>query len=46
MCPDLAEDVDSFEDGDGCPDLDNDQDGVPDERDKCPSEPEDFDGNS
>ena len=36
-CPDAAEDRDGFQDGDGCPDLDNDQDGVPDDRDKCPT---------
>ncbi|MEJ2722806.1 MAG: OmpA family protein, partial [bacterium] len=29
---------------DGCPDLDNDQDGIPDKNDACPNEPEDFDG--
>ena len=27
-CPDHAEDVDQFEDSDGCPDPDNDQDGL------------------
>jgi OOP family OmpA-OmpF porin len=30
------EDVDSFEDDNGCPDPDNDADGVPDVSDKCP----------
>lgn len=35
-CKDEPEDPDSFEDEDGCPDPDNDQDGVPDERDACP----------
>ncbi|HXV14357.1 MAG TPA: OmpA family protein, partial [Candidatus Krumholzibacteria bacterium] len=44
LCPDLAEDSDAFEDGDGCPELDNDQDGIQDAQDKCPDEPEDFDG--
>ena len=29
---------------DGCPDLDNDQDGIQDHVDKCPNEAEDFDG--
>ena len=29
---------------DGCADLDNDEDGVLDEHDKCPDEPEDIDG--
>ncbi len=43
-CPDEPEDVDGFEDADGCPDLDNDRDGVLDKRDKCPNEPEDKDG--
>ncbi|HEY8078606.1 MAG TPA: OmpA family protein, partial [Labilithrix sp.] len=27
-----------------CPDLDNDLDGIPDAKDKCPNEPEDLDG--
>ncbi len=35
-CPDEAEDVDGFEDHDGCPDPDNDHDGVPDTDDECP----------
>ncbi|RKH30621.1 OmpA family protein [Corallococcus sicarius] len=35
-CPDQAEDVDGFQDQDGCPDTDNDSDGVPDAQDKCP----------
>jgi outer membrane protein OmpA-like peptidoglycan-associated protein len=43
-CPDLAEDMDGFEDADGCPDADNDKDGVPDAQDRCPLEPEDKDG--
>ncbi|HEY3257051.1 MAG TPA: hypothetical protein VGJ91_24005, partial [Polyangiaceae bacterium] len=29
QCPELAEDKDGFEDSDGCPDFDNDDDGVP-----------------
>ncbi|MCA9659595.1 MAG: hypothetical protein KC486_14715 [Myxococcales bacterium] len=29
-CPDLPEDRDDFEDDDGCPDRDNDGDGIPD----------------
>jgi len=33
-----------FQDQDGCPDLDNDQDGIPDAVDKCPNDPEDKDG--
>jgi OOP family OmpA-OmpF porin len=43
-CPDQPEDMDGFQDSDGCPDLDNDGDGVPDALDKCPNEPEDKDG--
>lgn len=42
-CPRAPEDLDGFQDEDGCPDYDNDQDGVPDEADQCP-EPEDRDG--
>jgi len=43
-CPKDAEDIDNFEDSDGCPDLDNDKDGIPDTQDKCINEPEDKDG--
>lgn len=43
-CPGEKEDIDNFEDDDGCPDLDNDKDGVPDIKDKCPNEAEDKDG--
>lgn len=42
-CPDEAEDVDGFEDDDGCPDLDDDGDGIADAKDKCPKDPEDID---
>ncbi|MCE9667921.1 OmpA family protein [Myxococcus stipitatus] len=35
-CPDQAEDLDGFQDADGCPDPDNDNDGVLDANDKCP----------
>jgi hypothetical protein len=35
-CPDNPEDVDSFQDDDGCPDPDNDGDGVLDDDDNCP----------
>lgn len=38
-CPQAPEDVDGFEDADGCPDPDNDRDGVPDKSDKCPLAP-------
>jgi outer membrane protein OmpA-like peptidoglycan-associated protein len=52
-CPEAPEDFDGFEDGDGCPDLDNDKDGVPDVSDgapdstgfgRCRDNPEDKDG--
>jgi outer membrane protein OmpA-like peptidoglycan-associated protein len=36
--------MDGFQDEDGCPDLDNDKDGVPDSVDKCPNEPETING--
>ncbi|MBM74067.1 MAG: hypothetical protein CMK59_01595 [Proteobacteria bacterium] len=42
-CPGIKEDLDRFQDEDGCPDYDNDEDGYPDEEDQCPIEPEDFD---
>jgi outer membrane protein OmpA-like peptidoglycan-associated protein len=38
QCPDQAEDMDGYEDTDGCPDLDNDGDGIADSVDKCPKE--------
>jgi outer membrane protein OmpA-like peptidoglycan-associated protein len=43
-CPDQPEDIDGFEDEDGCPDLDNDADGIPDLKDRCPLIAEDNDG--
>ncbi|MAQ16124.1 MAG: hypothetical protein CMN30_15205 [Sandaracinus sp.] len=43
-CPDEPEDVDSFEDDDGCPEPDNDGDGILDGDDRCPFRPEDMDG--
>lgn len=43
-CPDQPEDLDRFEDTDGCPEFDNDQDGVTDQADGCPIVPEDTDG--
>jgi outer membrane protein OmpA-like peptidoglycan-associated protein len=43
-CPHQAEDIDGFQDNDGCPDFDNDQDGIPDAQDICPDLPEDIDG--
>lgn len=43
-CPNVPEDIDGFEDHDGCPDPDNDGDGILDIYDACPNDPEDFDG--
>jgi outer membrane protein OmpA-like peptidoglycan-associated protein len=43
-CPDVREDLDGFQDADGCPDADNDGDGVLDRTDQCPSHAEDLDG--
>lgn len=42
-CRDVPEDVDAFEDTDGCPEPDNDHDGVADVEDGCPNAPEDHD---
>ena len=42
-CRNEPEDVDQFEDEDGCPDPDNDRDTLLDTVDKCPNDPEDFD---
>ncbi len=38
-CVDQSEDVDGFEDSDGCPELDNDADGVVDSADQCATIP-------
>jgi hypothetical protein len=43
-CPSIPEDIDGFEDEDGCPDFDNDSDGFFDSQDACPGSPEDYDG--
>lgn len=43
-CPQSPEDKDSFNDADGCPDLDNDNDGVTDALDQCPSTAETVNG--
>jgi hypothetical protein len=43
-CPLAAEDVDGFDDADGCPDTNNDGDALDDANDQCPDEPEDVDG--
>ncbi len=42
-CPNDPEDVDQFEDEDGCPDKDNDNDLIDDPYDKCPNNAEDLD---
>lgn len=42
-CVGQAEDVDQFQDQDGCPDPDNDADAVPDASDKCLTVAEDID---
>ena len=44
LCPGAEEDIDGFEDEDGCPDPDNDRDGIPDVTDQCPNEPETVNG--
>ncbi len=36
--------MDGFQDADGCPDPDNDGDGIPDSRDRCPVGAEIFNG--
>jgi OOP family OmpA-OmpF porin len=43
-CPDKAEDMDDFEDADGCPEADNDADGLADADDKCPTKAENKNG--
>jgi outer membrane protein OmpA-like peptidoglycan-associated protein len=43
-CPKDPEDLDQFQDEDGCPEWDNDNDGLYDDEDRCPNEPEDDDG--
>jgi parallel beta-helix repeat protein len=43
QCPSMAEDLDGFEDEDGCPEFDNDNDGTYDTQDKCPDNAEDID---
>ncbi|MBW2381757.1 MAG: OmpA family protein, partial [Deltaproteobacteria bacterium] len=44
QCPNEPEDIDGFQDEDGCPDPDNDGDGVLDVNDGCPNDAEDIDG--
>jgi outer membrane protein OmpA-like peptidoglycan-associated protein len=43
-CPELPEDYDDVEDEDGCPEGDQDQDGVLDYLDRCPDEAETING--
>lgn len=45
-CPHEREDIDGYDDHDGCPeeDPDSDQDGVPDNEDDCPNEKETING--
>ena len=43
-CPKQKEDLDGFEDLDGCPEADNDGDNIPDDKDQCPLAAEDVDG--
>jgi OOP family OmpA-OmpF porin len=43
QCPTEPEDVDGFEDDDGCPELDNDADAIMDDVDKCTNDAEDVD---
>ncbi|MDP2317403.1 MAG: OmpA family protein [Pseudomonadota bacterium] len=42
-CVNEPEDMDRFEDSDGCPETDNDKDGIVDLSDACPTEAEDRD---
>lgn len=44
LCPTEPEDEDGFEDSDGCPDPDNDQDRILDVDDQCPNQPETYNG--
>ena len=43
-CPEEAEDLDGFQDNDGCPEPDNDRDGVGDDEDECPEDAEEPGG--
>jgi len=42
-CPRVPEDLDGYQDDDGCPEDDNDADGIADKIDQCPNDPEDRD---
>lgn len=43
-CPTVPEDLDGFQDVDGCPEIDNDGDGILDAADACRDVPEDKNG--
>ncbi len=43
-CPKDPEDLDQFQEEDGCPEPDNDNDGILDADDRCPNAAEDEDG--
>jgi outer membrane protein OmpA-like peptidoglycan-associated protein len=43
-CPDAAEDMDGFQDDDGCPEADNDGDRILDDDDECPDDAEEPGG--
>ncbi len=44
QCAQGPEDMDGFQDEDGCADPDNDGDSIPDTADKCPTQPESVNG--
>ena len=44
QCASASEDKDGFEDDDGCPELDNDKDSIPDLKDRCPNQAENRNG--
>jgi len=44
LCPETREDVDGFDDHDGCPEEDNDGDSIVDAEDQCPNEVETYNG--
>jgi len=44
QCINIPEDLDGWQDEDGCPEDDNDLDGILDTADACPNDPEDPDG--
>ncbi len=44
LCPGDREDVDGYNDDDGCPEADNDSDRILDDTDRCPNEREIYNG--